>query len=731
MSIKIPGVTDQVDKSGGQLLDFGFSQPASGKPAIVVPVITKPGATFTIDEVAEAPEPLPFQPTPDGIAEYTPRVIDTMADAKVWQEQVRDALETGHGPELIPGSLDKASLRTLANERTWAERKAEILAAGNDPVEPDEPVSMRKVVKLDPFQAAAVERGKQERFFCIVGPAGSGKSTCLHALLESWLESSRQRDPHSGGSEFRIGLASFTGRATQQMKINLDPKWHKYCDTIHGTLAYKPVYEGRIDKETGDYKEVRVFRPTYDAENKLPLKVLILDEAGMIPIGLWNELIAASRLDHVRILLLGDIQQLPPPIGRSVLGYAMNSWPVGALEKIHRTEENAIIETAHAILNGKKPRSHKGRVLIKELDRTGSTAFTQIVSGVKKMYDADAFDPAQDAIITGQNVGVLGQEALIKQLVHVFNPIQFEDGIPINRRHIIKAGINTVTFGEGDKVMLTQNIREQGLTNGQWGFVQRIWQNPAYGGIALEDIDVSNLTLDNVDMRGVSVYAGEDTEEMSERQASHCMEVLFHTAHGPETVIFQRAGEFTAVQLAYACTCHKMQGSEARNVIVVCHYAQVRMLKREWLYTAVTRAKEKLIILFDEKGMRKALRTQEIKGNTVKEKAEFFAKLMTEIDPADENKNNIPVIPDADEFVPDYETLPIMPLTEDERKANVETWARLNLVEPEEEETRSASRVPTSVVPTPTPTPTSVIPTSTDKPAPAIAPLSMPTPIRL
>ena len=123
-----------------------------------------------------------------------------------------------------------------------------------------------------------------------------------------------------------------------------------------------------------------------------------------------------------------------------------------------------------------------------------------------------------------------------------------------------------------------------------------------------------------------------NTEEESptERQASHCVEILFQTAHGPESVILQTAGDFAAVMLAYACTCHKMQGSEARKVIVVAHSAQTRVLSREWLYTAATRAQNKLIILYNKRGLNKALNRQEIQGQTIAQKSEFFARLAEE-----------------------------------------------------------------------------------------------------
>ena len=568
-----------------------------------------------------------------------PTAADLKAETEkelVIQETVREILNT-------PAQTDSGPVQNMTPRATdYIEHEETDTTIGTD-----------KDIDLDKWQRAAIAMLAGQKYGCLVGPAGSGKTTCLHNLLDTLLVASEHTDIHSGAVSYRIAIAAFTGRASQQTKKGLAPEWHSRCDTIHGLLEFKPVFEPYLDPVTKEWKERRVFRPQRTAENKLDLKVLIIDEAGMLPVTLWNQVVDALPND-CRVLFIGDIQQLKPPIGRSTLGFAMNKWPTAGLEKIHRTDEDAIIGTAHKILNGQKPVSKNGSVLVKALHQSGDIAFKQVLSGVKDLHKKGQFSPETDAIVVAYNQGVLGQEILNAHLVNVFNPPKYIDGLRINPRHFIRAGIHTVNFAEGDKVMLTSNIRELGLTNGQWGFVTRIWENPQYRGNPDVADTFKALSNESVSFEGLELADTQNTEETAERQASHCMEVEFKTATATAYVTFATAGDFGSVQLAYVCTCHKMQGSEARRVIVVCHSAQTRLLSREWLYTAATRAQEQLYILHNGKGLNKALRTQAIKGDTIEEKCKTFQQLLLS-DAEDTAAENIPTImePEAiDGYVP-------------------------------------------------------------------------------
>ena len=91
-----------------------------------------------------------------------------------------------------------------------------------------------------------------------------------------------------------------------------------------------------------------------------------------------------------------------------------------------------------------------------------------------------------------------------------------------------------------------------------------------------------------------------------------------------DSISISSRGAINGTVLAYATTCHKAQGLEARKVFIVVHKAHAVLLSREWLYTAVTRAREELVILCERDTFIKGINNQQIKGNTLAAKAEYF-----------------------------------------------------------------------------------------------------------
>lgn len=501
-------------------------------------------------------------------------------------------------------------------------------------------------ITLDSYQQEAVSTLRQLRFGCLIGPAGTGKTTVLKELVEVFirqLEAEEVKRPLVDRQTALdlIAVCSFTGRSVQQTKKALGQKHTQLCDTIHGTLGFHPVWESRIDKD-GNIYNIKTFVPRYDNKNKLPHRIIIVDEAGMLPVPLWKQLYDACRHD-TRIFFIGDIQQLPPPVGRSTLGFAMNTWQTAGLETVHRTNEDAIILNAHRILRGIEP-VNSGRILVKrKIDEGSSLAFGQIIATIQKLAEQGSFDPEKDVIISGQNVGPLGQIELNKSLLSIFNPVRYsEAGLPLNKRYLIRSGKFVYSFAVGDKVMLTANIRSMNLTNGQMGWIERIEQNFQYSSFEINLDGLSDISLDGLSRAESS---NEKEEDASERQASHKVTIRFFSG---ERITFQTAGDLAGIIHAYAVTCHKMQGSEARKVVVILHSCQARMLDREWLYTAVTRAQEGVLILYNNRGMKKALRKQTIKGDTIEQKKQSFIKLIKE--QQDNKGNGLPYIPESEPY---------------------------------------------------------------------------------
>ncbi|KKL26425.1 hypothetical protein LCGC14_2395410, partial [marine sediment metagenome] len=490
---------------------------------------------------------------------------------------------------------------------------------------------------------------------CLISAAGTGKTTVTKQIvkeLENFVPTidinrAKLNKEKDIPPEYNVAICfcAFTGRAVQQMKRPLPRAYHPLCNTIHATLGYAPVYETYYDDKERIYKEKMIFRPTFTASNKLPFKICIVDEAGMVPIRLWNELIAALPSD-VKIILIGDINQLPPVQGRSVLGFAMLNWPTYTLEHIHRQAAgNPIIANAHNILRGLYPAKDPKKFAMLGLPDGSIAAQNKLIGVIQQLHKRDLFDPFLDALIVPQNTDNLGQIALNERLVQYFNKPREVEGILVNRRYIITAGYIHVAFAVGDKVMLLQNDRARELTNGMIGRVVSINVNGRYDGNKSDHSQVKfdgDIDMDLSKINDATTLVEEKTEDISQRQASHIMVVEFGDADRGMEVTFATAGQFKIVTLAYAFTCHKSQGGEYRNVVICIHASNIRMLTREWLYTAVTRARERVILLANDRGLAQAINVQRIKGRTVAEKAKQFLELQDRKDTA------LPILPEPE-----------------------------------------------------------------------------------
>lgn len=510
----------------------------------------------------------------------------------------------------------------------------------------------------DKSQLTAIDGIMNDRYSCLIGAAGTGKTTVVKEIVKQIedkvstidLRFAKINPDVPTEHNLAICFCSFTGRAVQQMKKPLPKKFHPMCNTVHATLGYTPEwYEKKQDD--GSFRKTVRFVPTFGEWRKLPYEVYIIDETGTLAIYLWDQLLAAMP-EGAKVLFVGDINQLPPVQGRSVLGFAMNRWPTYELTKIHRqAAESPIIANAHRILNGQFPEKVPGQFDLVRMPAGGIATCNNAVKAVKILHNKNEFDPLEDAFIVPQNKDICGQVNLNTILVSYFNPERKVSGAVVNKRTIIKTGIATVMYAVGDKVMLLANDRERELTNGMTGVVVHLAENGQYRkGDSLDaefdaedflrELNAAESTVINDTVDDSEFESKAEKEKASQRQASHIMTVKF----GENEVPFQTAGEFKLTAHAYAITCHKSQGGEYPNVIILCHSTNWRMLSREWLYTAVTRAQKRVILLYNDKGIAQALGTQRIKGNNLQQKIDSFNKLQ------DQKDVSIPQLPKPEKW---------------------------------------------------------------------------------
>ena len=523
-------------------------------------------------------------------------------------------------------------------------------------------------ITLDPSQVTALDGLVGQKFGCLTGAAGTGKTTIEHELV-SMIEDSVQQgnlanygkvNPNPEAKEHYaplIAFCAYTGKAMQQMKKALSEDHISRCFTIHKLLGFHPIYEDVWDEELETEVSKRRFVPFYTADNKLPWEVIIIDEASMVPIQLWHQLLEACK-NKCRIYMIGDINQLPPVHGRSVFGFALQKWPSFELTQIHRQKgnDNPIVDNAWKILQGQIPKQVAGRFDMIRLPPSKMEAVTTLYKVVTLIRNRGEFSPEDtddcngDMVIVPQNVDILGQEALNQYFIGMFNPSPSPEAeTTTGRRTLVIAGYDKRTFAVGDKVMVTYNDHDLAITNGMTGKVVGISVNSAFGAIRVggETVDINALSSDDLMAAIMAPNEGavdvQDKEEIRKRAASHIIRVDFGPSnrdidekdHWDEynearhIVEFSAAGPVNGLIPAYAVTCHKMQGSEVPTAIIVCHSSNHRMLYREWLYTAVTRASQRVVLLYDNRGLSMALNRQKIKGDNLQQKAQTFIDLQT------------------------------------------------------------------------------------------------------
>ena len=443
-------------------------------------------------------------------------------------------------------------------------------------------------ITLDDSQAKALETISQHKMVALTGAAGTGKTTVLRAFV-------KKNPPTFKWQHIRVGevtdtlFLSLTGKAVAQMRLVLPKEYAASCMTIHSALAVYPEKQ-----EDGRLRYV----PRYHQGNKLECKRVFIDEATMCSVQLWNMLREALP-DDCKVCFIGDINQLPPVAGRPILAYALIAFPYAALETIHRqAEESPVLSACHKILRGEPIDTTRGMV-IRQCPNDPVDASYEIVKRIIALYHNGQYKPMEDQIITAGNTDALGQEELNARLL----PHLTREGNPM---HKVFYARRFRTFAVGTKVMYTENDYELGIFNGLQGVVESIEPNPlADPDIEFESIGFGRpLTVEDVqNLDDLTDYkrseelgvTGKEVldEEDAGRQASHVVTVLFND--GTRVKLF-RSSQIANLQVAFVCTCHKMQGSECRKAIIICHKSQALLHSREWLYTAISRAKEAAMI---------------------------------------------------------------------------------------------------------------------------------------
>ena len=424
-------------------------------------------------------------------------------------------------------------LKKPAADRLWVS----LMKARQDTGNPELSVDVEKIqntvnMKYDEVQVEAIRRAATAKVLVLTGGPGTGKTTTTQGIIAAYRTFG-----------LNILLAAPTGRAAKRITeaTGLEAK------TIHRLLEFKPP-EG------------------YQKNEETPLEgdVLIVDECSMIDIVLMNALMTAIP-PHMRLILVGDIDQLPSVGAGNVLRDVIDSevFPVVRLTRIFRQAQTSrIIMNAHKINAGQMPDTSNGKntdffFMTQENPEEVAKKIVELVH--KKLPGYYRTPASQIQVLTPMQRGVVGATNLNMALQEALNP----QGEGLRRSGFV--------YRPNDKVMQIKNNYDKEVFNGDIGII--------------ESVDMQDRTLlVNFDGRSIEY----DATELDE---------LVH---------------------AYATTIHKAQGSEYPIIVMPVLMNHYVMLQRNLIYTGIIRAKKILVMVGTKKALSYAVRNVTVtKRNTL------------------------------------------------------------------------------------------------------------------
>lgn len=395
-----------------------------------------------------------------------------------------------------------------------------------------EKLEMTTGIKYEEEQKEGIKKAVTSNVIVITGGPGTGKTTLTHGIVNAL---------HSLGMS--ILLCAPTGKAADRLSEATGME----AMTIHRLLKAHPG---------GTYE--------YNEDNPLRGDVLVVDEISMVNVYLMNSLLKAVP-DHMRLVLIGDVDQLPCIGPGNVLRNVIDSGviPVIRLTKIFRQAQGSMIITnAHAINRGEMPIFKNTKdsdfffIKIDDENEIPNTIVDLVCNRLPKTYGVS---PKEIQVLTPMKKNIVGTISLNKLLQEKINP----EGVEIVRGETI--------FRVGDKVIQIKNNYDKGVFNGDTGYINNV-----------DPID-KTLTVDYGDQ--LVFYDQTDMEE------------LMH---------------------AYALTIHKSQGSEYPIIVMPVANAHYFMLSKNLLYTGITRARNICVLVGSKEALAYGIKNVRVaKRNTM------------------------------------------------------------------------------------------------------------------
>ena len=422
-------------------------------------------------------------------------------------------------------------------------------------------------IKLSKIQIDAIKSCFEENISIITGGPGTGKTTIINTISKIYLDNG-----------YNISLCAPTGRAAKRIEETTGIE----AKTIHRMLGYIP----------SSYDDIGHFE--YNEDNPLDTDVIIIDEMSMVDVVLFEKLLRGMK-DNTRLVIVGDVDQLPSVSAGNVLRDLINSKKIKYTKLVdifRQSESSNIIVNAHKINNGQEPILNEKNsdffFLKTEAPAITRNVVVELIS--KRLPKAYGYDFSRDIqILTQSRKGICGVFELNRLLQDILNPKNEEtDELLVGNK----------LFRVNDKVMQTKNNYNLSFfdSDGEENFGV---YNGDMGHIIFIDKSSKKLTVEMDDNRVID-YTLEDLDNL---------------------------------ELAYAITIHKSQGSEFKSVIIPMFDGYRLLQTRNLLYTAITRAKENIVLVGDKNVMNNMIRNNTINSrySNLENRIKHFYGLVEEL----------------------------------------------------------------------------------------------------
>ena len=403
---------------------------------------------------------------------------------------------------------------------------------------------------LDELQTTAVKSAIEAGVAVITGGPGTGKTTIINVIIKYFSKHGME-----------IKLCAPTGRAAKRMTESTG--WP--AQTIHRLLEINGAVE-----EDGRNPDNHGMHFSRNADNPLECDAIIVDEMSMVDAYIFYALVQAVPYG-TRLIFVGDVNQLPSVGAGNVLKDIINSgcFPVTTLNKIFRQEDGSdIVFNAHKIQRGEHLiLTNKSRDFFFIPQRTAAQIVEEVQTlTLKNLPDYYGLSPQEIQILCPMRKYEVGVENMNQKLQSRLNPKASNK--PEHMR-------GDVVFRKGDKVMQIKNNYQQ-----EWKIYGVSKTGNGKGYVIDEGVGVFNGDM------GVITEISDYDEELT---------ILFDD--GRESVYNYK--ELDQLEHAFAVTIHKSQGSEYPAVIIPLLGGNRKLMNRNLIYTAITRARQLVIIVGD------------------------------------------------------------------------------------------------------------------------------------